>query len=217
VGAGRNVVHGLVNGINAIVGDIHSTVSTFGGKAQTAVSGAANWLVGAGRNVVHGIVDGINAVIGDIGGKVGTFDGRVVNAVKGAGNWLYSTGRDVVRGLINGIMGMGKSLANAVINLAKRFIPAPIRKALGISSPSRVMAEIGRWVPAGFAQGINANSGVVAAAVSNMANAASSTMVAGSYSASVSAPSGVYGGPTLGTAKFCQFVGSGCENGWHGF
>lgn len=52
---------------------------------------------------------------------------------------------------------------------ARNLIPGPIAKALGIGSPSKLMAEqIGQWIPAGVVVGIEARQGDVAAAMSGL-------------------------------------------------
>jgi hypothetical protein len=82
----------------------------------------------------------------------------------GAGTWLVQAGRDVVHGLISGITGM----AGAVVDEAKRIgsnIVGGFKSAMGIGSPSRVMAdEVGRWIPAGIAVGITRGMPVLAGA-----------------------------------------------------
>lgn len=85
--------------------------------------------------------------------------GRISNALGSLGSLLYSKGADVVRGLWNGIKSMGAWLSSTLIGWAKNLIPGPIAKALGISSPSKVMAEVvGRWIPAGVVEGIKDGS-----------------------------------------------------------
>ncbi|WP_149180879.1 phage tail tape measure protein [Streptomyces sp. TRM49041] len=78
------------------------------------------------------------------------------------GSMLYDKGKDLVKGLWNGIRGMGTWLKNQLISFAKNMIPGPIARALGIHSPSRVMArDIGRWIPAGVVEGIRSGQGEV--------------------------------------------------------
>ncbi|GAA3237323.1 phage tail tape measure protein [Streptomyces lavendulae] len=85
------------------------------------------------------------------------------------GSLLYDKGVDVVRGLYNGVRSMGSWLKSQLISFAKNMIPGPIAKALGIHSPSRVMArDIGRWIPAGLVKGIESGSGAVARTMSNL-------------------------------------------------
>ncbi|MDN5380732.1 phage tail tape measure protein [Streptomyces sp. LB8] len=89
--------------------------------------------------------------------------GRISSAVGSLGRLLYDKGRSVVTGLWNGIKSMGSWLRSTLIGWAKNMIPGPIAKALGIHSPSRVMARsIGRWIPAGVVKGIQSGAGAVA-------------------------------------------------------
>jgi len=89
--------------------------------------------------------------------------GRISSAIGSLGSLLYDKGRNVVTGLWNGIKSMGSWLKSTLISWAKSMIPGPIAKALGIHSPSRVMARsIGRWIPAGVVKGIQSGAGAVA-------------------------------------------------------
>jgi hypothetical protein len=92
------------------------------------------------------------------------------NALSGLMSWMGSIGSNIVIGIWNGIAGMGSWLWNQLESWASSMIPGPIKKVLGIFSPSRVMADdIGHWIPAGIAKGITNNSGVVKGAMGNIA------------------------------------------------
>jgi hypothetical protein len=81
--------------------------------------------------------------------------GRIMRAIGDLGSLLYNKGGDLIRGLWNGIKSMGGWLRDTLMGWARDLIPGPIAKALGIASPSRVMAEVvGRWIPAGVVEGI---------------------------------------------------------------
>lgn len=91
--------------------------------------------------------------------------GRIKKGIGSLGSLLYSKGLDIVRGLWNGIKSMGPWLAGQLTSFAKNIIPGPIAKALGIGSPSKLMAdEIGHWIPPGIAVGVEDNLGDVTAA-----------------------------------------------------
>jgi len=88
--------------------------------------------------------------------------GKVVGYFGNFGTMLYDKGADLIRGLYNGVKNMGSWLKGKLISFAKNMIPGPIAKALGISSPSRVMArDVGRWIPAGVVKGIRSGQGAV--------------------------------------------------------
>ncbi|GBQ01037.1 hypothetical protein SSP531S_24670 [Streptomyces spongiicola] len=95
--------------------------------------------------------------------------GRITSAIGNLGSLLYSKGADVVRGLWNGIKSMGGWLKSSLIGFAKSMIPGPIASALGISSPSKLMArEVGRWIPPGIAMGAEQNAGVLDRTMANL-------------------------------------------------
>lgn len=106
--------------------------------------------------------------------------GRISSGIGSLRDLLTSKGRDVVRGLWDGIRGMGSWLRSTLIGWAKDMIPGPIAKALGIASPSRVMAkQIGRWIPAGVVKGIESGAGAVARTMQQLVPAPSLPAVAG--------------------------------------
>jgi len=92
-------------------------------------------------------------------------------AVGNLGNLLVNAGRDLLTGLWNGIQSMSGWLQSRVTGFFAGLVPDWARDALGIGSPSKVFAEIGKWVPEGMAQGITANIGPVLDAVGGMASA----------------------------------------------
>jgi TP901 family phage tail tape measure protein len=83
---------------------------------------------------------------------------------------LYEIGRDIIQGLINGISSMAGALWEKAKSIADS-IKNTIRDALDINSPSRVMFDLGKWVPIGLAEGIDKNISAVIAAVKRMAQA----------------------------------------------
>lgn len=102
-------------------------------------------------SIRSGVADRAGALVDYVRG----LPGRIADALGNLGTLLVDKGRDVVRGLWSGIQSMGAWLRDLLIGWAKNIIPGPIAKALGIHSPSRVMAQqVGRWIPAGIVSGI---------------------------------------------------------------
>lgn len=131
--------------------------------------------IGVAVNAVKGIIAWFGNLPGMIGGWFGrmrdaavnrvtalvTFirglPGKIVSALGNIGSLLVQKGRDVVSGLWRGIQSMGAWLRNTLIGWARNLIPGPIAKALGIASPSKLMASaVGRWIPPGIVQGAEA-------------------------------------------------------------
>ncbi|MGW5852082.1 phage tail tape measure protein [Streptomyces sp. NPDC055254] len=95
--------------------------------------------------------------------------GMISAGVGDLGRLLVDKGADVVRGLWSGIQSMGGWLRSTLMGWARNLVPGPIAKALGIASPSQVMAdEIGQWIPAGVVLGIEARQGDVAKAMATL-------------------------------------------------
>ena len=74
---------------------------------------------------------------------------------------MIEIGHDIVEGLKNGIAGAWESLKSWMNEMVSGFIEG-IKEGLKIGSPSKVMAdEVGKWIPAGIAVGIEDNMGVL--------------------------------------------------------
>lgn len=73
---------------------------------------------------------------------------------------LLQIGKDIIQGLINGITSMAESVWEAVTSIASS-VPNWVKELLGIHSPSRVMAEVGKWIPVGLAKGVDSNADTV--------------------------------------------------------
>ncbi|MFD9629796.1 phage tail tape measure protein [Streptomyces violascens] len=95
--------------------------------------------------------------------------GAIGRALGDFGRLLYDKGGDLVRGLWEGVKALGGWLKDKLLGWAKNVIPGPIAKALGINSPSRLMRdEIGRWIPPGIIEGIDAEQSTLDARLQSM-------------------------------------------------
>ncbi|WP_432194716.1 phage tail tape measure protein [Streptomyces sp. bgisy027] len=122
---------------------------------------------------------------------------RISTSIGSLKQLLYSKGTDVVRGLWNGIRSMGSWLRSTLMSWAKDLIPGPIAKALGIHSPSRLMAKaVGRWIPAGVVKGIRSGQGALDRVMSNLVTPPAVPQFAGA-----GATVGAYGSPYASTPQ----------------
>lgn len=123
---------------------------------------------------------------------------------------MRQVGADIVNGLTEGL----KSAASGFIAEATRIATealATIKRTLGIASPSRVMAdEVGRWIPAGIAQGIIGNAGVVTDAMRRVQPGAV-TIAAGRAPAMARSGAGM-GAGMGGQQTFTLQLGSGADS-----
>jgi hypothetical protein len=108
------------------------------------------------------IKTGVITKAGELLAWVRGLPGKISRAVGSLRSLLYSKGADVIRGLWNGIKGMGSWLAGQLRGFVSSYVPGPIADALGISSPSKLMADVvGRWIPPGIAEGAEDNRGIL--------------------------------------------------------
>jgi phage-related protein len=152
----------------------------FHGQILSAVTRAWNavfsFIKGIGMSivsVVHGAwsaaVNAISDAISRMLALAESLPGRILSALGNLGSLLVHEGESVVEGLWNGISSMSSWLIGQVESWIASVIPGPIRKILGIGSPSKVMdTEVGAWIGPGIAQGIIRSGGVAMAAASSL-------------------------------------------------
>lgn len=138
-------------------------------------------MMSAGVQLMQATIRGLLSMVGAVASAVGSILKTIANTLS-PGN-LVRIGVDLVKGLWNGIQSMGGWIKDNIINWVKDKIPGPVKKVLGISSPSKLFAQYGMYTAQGMAQGINKNAGLVENAVTNMANQAINGMPDPSISA----------------------------------
>jgi TP901 family phage tail tape measure protein len=137
-----------------------------------AISSAFDWIVHAGEGAANWLMA--------LPGKIGSW-------FADAGSWLLNAGKHLIEGLWNGISSMGSWISSKIGSFVKSVVPGPVLKVLGISSPSKVFAEIGGHVVEGLAVGIEGKAARATGASSRMATAVAAAGVAG---LAVGAPAG---------------------------
>ena len=112
------------------------------------------WFGSKFQEVKDAIANRFNEAVGFITG----IPGRIRDCFNGAVNWLKDAGGNIVRGLWNGISDMFNWVRNNILGFGKNIVKWA-KQALGIHSPSRVMAEeVGKYIPSGIEMGIKANT-----------------------------------------------------------
>ncbi|MFK0108513.1 phage tail tape measure protein [Streptomyces sp. NPDC091217] len=184
---------GTLNVWNAVVAFVKSL-------PQKLISFFLNWTL-PGLILKHwqSIKDGTVTKATELVNWVRALPGKISSALGSLKTLLYDKGTDLIRGLLNGVKSMGSWLRSQLISFAKEMIPGPIADALGIHSPSKVMArEVGRWIPAGVVAGIRSGQGaldrVMSTLVTPPAVPALAGVGAGGYSSPFAAAST---GPTV--------------------
>jgi phage-related minor tail protein len=150
-GAWDAVTGAVSAGIDAVV----SFVSGLPGKAVAALSALGSMIAGVASSAwtlfSGAVTTGIETAVGFVSG----LPGKLVAAAGALGTLLLDAGGDLLRGLWNGISGATSWLLGKVGSFFGNLLPGWVKDMLGISSPSRVFAEFGRYSMQGFAAGID--------------------------------------------------------------
>ncbi|MGW6395404.1 phage tail tape measure protein [Streptomyces sp. NPDC055103] len=85
-----------------------------------------------------------------------------------AGDAMYGAGIQAAQGLVKGLQKEQAAIEKQMLTIATSMQKA-IKKALGIRSPSRVMAMLGQWIPAGLIRGIDDGRPAVARSMATLA------------------------------------------------
>jgi len=111
----------------------------------------------------------------------------ILKALSKLGDLLLEIGKDVVRGLANGISGAIDLVKDAATALANK-LPGWMKKVLGISSPSKVFAEIGSDIVQGLIVGLRTSSSGAESESQRLAE-----RIVSSFEGAISAVRGAYG------------------------
>lgn len=153
----------------ALAGRIILAVLT-GGMSEVTMAVVRNWdrITEFTSSAWSRITEAVSGGISDVVSFMAGLPGRILGAVGNLGGLLWNAGVDVVRGLINGIGSMGSALWNAVTGFISRNIPGPVKKILGIGSPSKVAFDLMLDVGAGMVGGLEASQAMVARAAGSL-------------------------------------------------
>lgn len=158
----KSIVSSVMNGIRSVVSSGMSGVRSAASSGMSAVRSAFSTGWSAARAVTSAGIHGAVAV------------------VRSAVGSMAAAGRNFVMGFVRGISGAIGAAARAAANMAKAAVAAA-KAHLHIHSPSRVMRDqVGYYVAAGFAKGMNDNTNMVAKAANNLAGSAIPTVDLGS-------------------------------------
>lgn len=174
--AGQKIMDsGLISGIWNMLGNLLSTVWELLKQAvQAIIDNLPEWLAAA-KDLISKMIEGIKAKVSDIKDAIKSLLKDAVDTVTGKIQDFIDVGKNIISGFINGVKEKAKDLVNAAKGVVEDAIDAA-KNLLGIHSPSRVFAEIGRYTDIGFAVGLEKYSGLVTDATEDVGNGALNAM-----------------------------------------
>ena len=183
----KAIINGVLTVITGIIEFAISTIFSIIGKGLGLVknlfsnvfNGILSFLKGIfgqmtsiGGGIITNLWKGISGAIGGFFGNVAKFIGDLIGKFTGKlPTQMVSIGKDVIEGLWKGLQSMAGWIASKVKDLINAIIPGPIKDILGIKSPSRVTAELGKMVALGLAMGMDQNTKPVLDSVDRLTGA----------------------------------------------
>lgn len=173
--AGINLVNSLANGIRSNSGQMTSAAINLVLALVSALGNAVGQLTASGGRLVKAFIQGFQQGRGQAQAAGSSVANSAKSGAQSGGSGMHSVGSNMIRGLIGGI----KSMASSVVSAAKGVVQGAINGAkalLGIHSPSRVFAGIGKFTVMGFAKGLKDNVEMSNDSVREMTNDAIDNM-----------------------------------------
>nr|DAI33740.1 MAG TPA: tail tape measure protein [Caudoviricetes sp.] len=153
---GVQLIGALLSGIVQAIPQILSAVANLALSIIKAIMVLPAQLMQAGGQMISSLVSGIAGKVSSVISEITKLGSEIINKAKSIN--LTEVGKNLIDGMVNGIKGAAGKVADAVKNAAKNAFDA-VKGFFGIHSPSRLMRdEIGKYIPAGIAEGINGNA-----------------------------------------------------------
>ena len=160
---GKNIIEFIGNGVKSLATNIPNALKGIGKNAIEFFKNL-DWK-NLGSTLINFIVNGIKSLLTAIPNALKSIGQSAWTAFKNI-NWL-DLGKNIIMGIISGVTSKVKDLVDSVKNAAKAALDGA-KNLLGINSPSKEFAWIGRMVDEGFAQGITQNEDKVSSAIKGL-------------------------------------------------
>jgi phage-related protein len=171
----KTVISNGANAVKTVVSNAWNAIKSVTSSVFNAIKGVASSVWNGIKGAVTSVVNGMKTAITNTWNGIKSATSAAFNAVKGLITRplqsinLFGIGKNIISGLINGINSMFGAIGSAIGNVASKITDG-IKGLLRIGSPSRVMRDqVGKWIPAGIAVGMERNLNVVAQAANQMA------------------------------------------------
>lgn len=167
------IAQGILNNLPQIASSIFNLVTnaiaTFASNLPQFLQKGIE-LVG---QVAAGLIQGVPDLLGKIPGILADAANTFLSY-----DWL-SIGVNIIQGIVDGIVSAAGSIGSALMDAAGDAFNS-VLGFLGIGSPSKLMRrEVGRWIPAGIAAGIDDSAYMIK---DSLDNASKEALTSGSYS-----------------------------------
>lgn len=127
------------------------------------------------RLMDSGVMQAISEKFSDFKSKVEEFINNAKSAITDKIEEWKEAGKDMIAGFINGVKDKAQDIVDAAKGVVSGAVDS-IKDFLGIKSPSRLFAEIGRYSDEGLISGLESLSGKVASSAAGVGEGAAEAM-----------------------------------------
>ena len=162
------LVLGLADGLIEAVPRLLDKIPVIVSKLVKALVESAPKLLAAGLELIVKLGAGLIVAIPKLAADIPLIIAAIIGGLKDGIESVGEIGGDLVEGLWNGIKDMTKWITDKLSGFGDTVLSG-IKSFFGIASPSKVLAkEVGRFLPAGLAQGVTDNADVALNAMSDL-------------------------------------------------
>lgn len=157
---GMNIIQGLINGIGNMLSDATQAVVNIVTGLVSAIANKMGEFFTKGKESMTNFKNGISNKLSDVKDAAINIISNVLSGIGGKLSEFTSMGSNLINGLKRGIQNAAGSVVSAARGVVSDAISAA-KNLLGIHSPSKVFADIGKYSDEGFIQGLKSYSSKV--------------------------------------------------------
>lgn len=164
---GFNMISAIVQGIGNNLPSIAASAGTMIGKFIAVIVANLPLILLKGAEMIIKLLAGIVRQIPNVLKAIYELVVNIATSFISGQDW-GQVGHDIIAGVTNGLIAAGSMLWDAITDIASQAFSA-VKDFFGIASPSKLMRdEIGKFIPAGIAKGIEQNADLVTNAMDSL-------------------------------------------------
>jgi tape measure domain-containing protein len=172
-----SAIWGVITAVwNAILPFIQPILNVMSAVISTVFGGIAavvNSLMNAIKTyIINPVATAVGYVVGTVGQIATSIKNAVQNAYNAVANFVSnftSAGKNLIDGLVKGVMGAKDAVVNKIKEICSGALDA-VKNFFGIKSPSRVMAQMGKFMMQGWSGGLESMRDAVVKTATDIAS-----------------------------------------------
>nr|DAV72676.1 MAG TPA: Minor tail protein [Caudoviricetes sp.] len=172
-----SAIWGVITAVwNAILPFIQPILNVMSAVISTVFGGIAavvNSLMNAIKTyIINPVATAVSYVVGTVGQIATSIKNAVQNAYNAVAGFIgnfTSAGKNLIDGLVKGVMGAKDAVVNKIKEICSGALDA-VKNFFGIKSPSRVMAQMGKFMMQGWSGGLESMRDAVVKTATDIAS-----------------------------------------------